>query len=108
MGNLCINLYENNKIATVAKHIPGHGLSKQDSHYKVPIIKANKNELLKKDFAAFKNCTSFFAMTAHLIYSVYDPLNVATQSKIIINEIIRKHIGFKGILISDTASLNIS
>ena len=47
MGNLCINLYNKNKIATVIKHIPGHGLSKSDSHYNLPVIKAKKTELLK-------------------------------------------------------------
>ena len=39
LGNLCIDFYEKNKIATVIKHIPGHGLSKCDSHFKTPIIK---------------------------------------------------------------------
>ena len=105
MGNLCINLYSKNKIATVIKHIPGHGLSKCDSHHKLPIINTKKNELIKKDFKPFKNCKSLFAMTAHVIYSIYDPINTATHSRIVINEIIRKHIGFRGILISDDISM---
>ena len=105
MGNLCINLYNKNKIATVIKHIPGHGLSKYDSHYKLPVINTKKNELIKKDFKPFKNCKSPFAMTAHVIYSIYDPINTATHSRIVINEIIRKHIGFRGILISDDISM---
>ena len=105
MGNLCINLYSKNKIATVIKHIPGHGLSKCDSHHKLPVINTKKNELIKKDFKPFKNCKSPFAMTAHVIYSIYDPINTATHSRIVINEIIRKHIGFRGILISDDISM---
>jgi len=105
MGNLCINLYSKNKIATVIKHIPGHGLAKCDSHHKLPVINTKKNELIKKDFIPFKNCKSPFAMTAHVIYSIYDPINTATHSRIVINEIIRKHIGFRGILISDDISM---
>ena len=105
MGNLCINWYRKNKIATVIKHIPGHGLSKCDSHHKLPVINTKKNELIKKDFIPFKNCKSPFAMTAHVIYSIYDPINTATHSRIVINEIIRKHIGFRGILISDDISM---
>ena len=105
MGNLCINWYRKNKIATVIKHIPGHGLSKCDSHHKLPVINTKKNELIKKDFKPFKNCKSPFAMTAHVIYSIYDPINTATHSRIVINEIIRKHIGFRGILISDDISM---
>ena len=105
MGNLCINWYSKNKIATVIKHIPGHGLSKCDSHHKLPVINTKKNELIKKDFKPFKNCKSPFAMTAHVIYSIYDPIYTATHSRIVINEIIRKHIGFRGILISDDISM---
>ena len=44
-------------------------------------------------------------MTAHIIYNSYDPINAATHSKIIINDVIRKHIGFKGLLISDDISM---
>ena len=105
IGNLCIDLYKKNKIATVVKHIPGHGLSISDSHYKTPIIKANKKELTKKDFRPFIGCKSIFAMTAHVIYQMYDNKNTATHSKIIINKVIRNHIKFRGLLISDDISM---
>ena len=105
IGNLCINLYKKNKIATVIKHIPGHGLAKYDSHYNLPIIKTKKTELIKKDFKPFRTRQSLFAMTAHVIYAIYDPIYTATHSKIVINDVIRKHIGFKGLLISDDISM---
>ena len=105
IGNLCINLYKKNKIATVIKHIPGHGLAKCDSHYNLPVIKAKKTELINKDFKPFRSCQSLFAMTAHVIYTIYDPIYTVTHSKIVINDVIRKHIGFKGILISDDISM---
>ena len=100
-----IDLYKKNRIATVVKHIPGHGMTKHDSHYKTPIITTNKKELFKKDFKPFKLCKSHFAMTAHVVYSVYDPDNTATHSKIIIDKIVRNHINFKGLLISDDISM---
>ena len=105
LGKLCINLHERNKIATVIKHIPGLGLSKSDTHYKKPIIKASKKELIKTDFKTFRSCESFFAMTAHVVYSIYDPDNTATHCKLIINNVIRNDINFKGILISDDISM---
>ena len=71
---MCIDFYVKNKIGTVIKHIPGLGLSKCDSHYKKPIIKANKKELIKKDFKPFKACKSLFAMTAHASYPKYDSI----------------------------------
>ena len=54
IGKICIKLHENNKIATVIKHIPGHGLAKQDSHLSLPIVKNKKKDLIHSDFSAFK------------------------------------------------------
>ena len=105
IGKLCIDLYQKNKIGTVTKHIPGHGGTDIDSHFATPIIKKSKKELLKKDFKPFKDCKSFFTMTAHAIYKSYDPKNVCTHSAIIINNLIRKKIKFQGIIISDDISM---
>lgn len=105
LGKICIDLYKKNKIATVVKHIPGHGMSKHDTHYKTSIIKSNRKYLIKNDFKPFRACKSLFAMTAHVVYSVYDADNTVTHSRIIIDKIIRNHINFKGLLISDDISM---
>ena len=105
LGKLCINYYHNNKIATVIKHLPGHGGSKEDSHYKTPVVKSNRNALIKKDFKPFTQSKSLFGMTGHVIYNSYDYNNTATHSKKIIKNIIRSKIKFKGILISDDISM---
>ena len=105
LGKLCVKLFEKNKIATVVKHIPGHGLSKYDSHLNTPFIKSSKKNLIKKDFKPFRQCKSLFAMTAHIVYVNYDATNTATHSKIVVDKIIRGHIKFKGILISDDISM---
>ena len=107
LGKYCIELYKRNKIATVIKHIPGHGATKSDSHYKTPTIKLNKRQFFKKDFIPFKMSRSLFAMTAHVIYKAYDKHNTATHSKTIIKKIIRdqKHINFNGLLITDDISM---
>ena len=105
LGKICIDLYSKNKIGTVIKHVPGHGASAVDSHKKLPTIDISKKDLSKKDFRPFVGTNSFFAMTAHIIYSKIDKNNTATHSKLIIKKIIRKHFGFKGILISDDISM---
>ena len=105
LGSTCIKLYKQNKIATVIKHIPGHGCSSTDSHFKLPIVNKSKNELKKKDFLPFMNSKSLFAMTAHVVYKAYDPKYPATHSKIVIQNIIRKNMKFNGLLISDDISM---
>ncbi len=104
LGDICIDLSKENSIATVIKHVPGHGLAKVDSHNFTPVVDKNINYLDKNDFFPFKNKDSLFAMVAHVIYKKIDPTYTATHSKKIIN-IIRKKIGFKNILISDDLSM---
>ena len=104
IGNFCIEEFTKNKIGTIIKHIPGHGLAKVDSHKKTPIIKEKISLLNKKDFYPFKNKKSLFAMTAHIIYQNIDNVNTATHSKKVIN-LIRNKIMFKNLIISDDISM---
>ena len=104
IGSLFIEKLHKNKIATVIKHIPGHGLAKSDSHTSTPKVKNNLKYLIKNDFFPFKNQKSLFAMTAHIIYESIDPILTATHSKKMIN-IIRNKIMFKNIIISDDISM---
>ena len=104
IGNLCIKNFHYNNIGTVIKHIPGHGLAKVDSHKLTPVIKKKTSYLIKNDFSTFKKKNSFFAMTAHIIYSDIDNVNTATHSNAII-QLIRKNIKFRNILISDDISM---
>ncbi len=104
IGNICIEKFHNNKIGTIIKHIPGHGLAKSDSHKKLPIIKKNLDYLLKNDFQTFKNKKSIMAMTGHLLFKNIDKINSVTHSKKII-KLIRSKIGFKNILITDDLSM---
>ncbi len=101
LGKVCINILKKNKIASIAKHIPGHGKANADSHKRTPLIRESFKKLNLNDFSTFKNLNSHFVMTAHIIYKNIDPNYVATHSKILIDKIIRKKLNFKGLIISD-------
>ena len=105
LGKLCIKSYKKNKIGTVIKHIPGHGSASSDSHKTLPIVRKNHKNLIKNDFKCFKGMKSHFAMTAHILFSYIDSKNAVTHSSNLIKKIIRKQIGFRGILISDDISM---
>ena len=104
IGDICINFFHSNKIGTVMKHIPGHGLAKVDSHKLTPLIKKKLKYLEKNDFTTFKKKSSLFAMTAHIIYSDIDKFNTATHSKKVI-KLIRDSIKFKNLIMSDDISM---
>ena len=105
LGKFCISFLKKKKIASVSKHAPGHGCSNSDSHLNLPIVYKKKSKLYKEDFSLFKNLSSNFMMTAHILYKNVDSKNLATFSNNIINQIIRKKLNFKGILISDDISM---
>ena len=105
MGNYTIKYLHANNLAGIIKHIPGHGSARTDSHKKMPVVSLSLKNLNDTDFYPFKLSKAKFAMTAHILYKNIDKNNVATFSKTIIEKIIRKKIGFKGILISDDISM---
>ena len=105
LGKITVKECHAQKILTVVKHIPGHGCSTKDSHLILPKVSLDKKFLNKIDFYPFKSTSSKLAMTAHILYSKIDPKNVSTFSRKIIKKIIRKKIGFKGILMSDDISM---
>ena len=104
IGDICIKNFHSNQIGTVIKHIPGHGLAKVDSHKLTPSVNKNLKYLLKNDFSSFKKKSSFFAMTAHIIYTNIDNSNTATHSKKMI-KIIRNNIKFNNLIMSDDISM---
>jgi beta-N-acetylhexosaminidase len=89
----------------VIKHIPGHGRSTCDSHKELPVVKNPLDELAQTDFVPFKELADMpFAMTAHIKYTEIDSEECATNSEKVIY-LIRKGIGFKGILFSDDLTM---
>ena len=93
-------------VKPVLKHLPGHGRAKLDSHEKLPVVDADRNTLERTDFAAFKPLSGLpLGMTAHVVYSAIDPVAPATTSATMVGEVIRRWIGFGGLLMSDDVAM---
>jgi beta-N-acetylhexosaminidase len=89
-------------VLPVLKHMPGHGRAGADSHRELPIVLAAHGELAARDFIPFKALADMpLAMTAHVLYRALDDRHPATTSKAIIEGVIRREIGFGGVLITD-------
>jgi beta-N-acetylhexosaminidase len=101
LSKYLIKSYKKSGLETVIKHIPGHGCTRIDSHVALPQVNLSLDYLKNNDFRTFKKVNSYLAMTAHILYKNIDPTRCATQSKKIINDIIRKYLSFRGILMSD-------
>jgi beta-N-acetylhexosaminidase len=93
-------------VLPVVKHVPGHGRAHADSHLSLPVVDTPREDLARIDFLPFAALADApMAMTAHVVYSVLDPHAPATLSAGIIQSVIRDHIGFGGLLMSDDLSM---
>jgi beta-N-acetylhexosaminidase len=94
-------------VLPVIKHIPGHGRAGADSHHDLPVVTASREELERQDFVPFRHLADMpLAMTAHVVYTALDPERPATTSPVIISDIIRGHMRYDGLVMSDDLSMN--
>src|SRR5690349_14632202 len=88
-------------VVGIIKHIPGHGRALVDSHKELPVVTASAEEL-EVDLEPFERLASApMGMTAHVVYTAWDPAHPASMSPTVIRDIIRGRIGFDGFLMSD-------
>lgn len=93
-------------VLPVIKHMPGHGRATADSHHGLPVVSTPVTELASTDFPPFRALADLpWGMTAHVLYTALDEFEPATMSESIIKTVIRDHIGFDGVLITDDLSM---
>lgn len=93
-------------VLPVIKHIPGHGRANADSHMALPVVEAAYDELSASDFAPFRALSDMpMGMTAHVVYPAVDKKRPATTSRKVIREVVRRDIGFDGLLMTDDLSM---
>jgi beta-N-acetylhexosaminidase len=93
-------------ILPVMKHVPGHGRATADSHEELPRVDATRAALEFVDFrtfGSFADCP--IAMTAHVVYTAIDAKAPATLSRIVIRNLLRKQMGYNGLLLTDDLSM---
>jgi beta-N-acetylhexosaminidase len=93
-------------VLPVIKHIPGHGRATADSHHALPVVNTPRAELEVTDFAPFRALAHLpAAMTAHVLFTAIDDARPASTSPVVTADIIRRDIGFDGLLMSDDVSM---
>lgn len=88
-------------VVGVVKHMPGHGRAIVDSHHHLPTVTASDAEL-EDDLAPFRALAGApMGMTSHIVFEAWDRERPATLSPIVIEDVIRRCIGFGGLLLTD-------
>ncbi len=103
LGKAMVKGYKNGKVIPVAKHFPGYGNLSLDPHKSEVEINIDENDL-SKNLLPFQKIIdvdpSGAIMTAHIMVPSVDS-KPATLSSKFLNEILRKQMGFKGVIITD-------
>ena len=93
-------------VMAVMKHMPGHGRATVDSHHALPRVDVPRELLDRTDFLPFRLLSDLpWGMTSHLLFEAVDPAAPVTVSARAIAGIIRGHIGFDGLLLTDDLSM---
>ena len=102
-------LQRNHVIAT-AKHFPGHGDTDSDSHYTLPVVSHSTDQLDETDLYPFRKLIADSLtgiITGHLYVPVLDntPLLAASLSEKVVTDLLKKKMGFKGLIFTDALNM---
>jgi beta-N-acetylhexosaminidase len=89
-------------VLACVKHFPGHGSAVSDSHLGMPDITETWSRRELKPFRRLVDkglCDA--VMTGHLYHSGLDPAYPATLSRKVVTGMLRRNLGFQGVVISD-------
>jgi beta-N-acetylhexosaminidase len=97
-------------VAATAKHFPGHGDTTSDSHHGVPVVLHGLERLQEVEFLPFAAAIHSevkLIMSGHLALPAIDGDTgiPATLSKTILNGVLRKNLGFEGVVVTDALDM---
>lgn len=110
LGAAFIRGMQEQGIFATAKHFPGHGDTDIDSHLNLPIVTASKNRIQSTELQPFRAAVAAgvkAVMVAHITYSAFPQMEgrPATLDAFFIQNILRKKMGFEGLVITDAMDM---
>ncbi|MGX1882622.1 glycoside hydrolase family 3 protein [Streptomyces sp. NPDC055287] len=101
--------YQGAGIAATSKHFPGHGDTKDDSHYSLPTIHHTAEQWEELDAPPFRAAIAAgidSIMTAHIVVPALDPdKDPATLSQRILTGVLRERLGYDGVVVTDSLAM---
>jgi len=91
-------------IASCGKHFPGYSAATIDAHHELPKIERTRDQLDRAELAVFRGLVRKLdsMMVCHAWYPVFEPKKTpASLSRRVVAELLRKEIGFEGLIMTD-------
>lgn len=112
VGNMVVEEmrgFRENGINISLKHFPGHGNTTHDTHFGLAMTNKTLAELEEAELIPFKrgiDAGAEMVMMAHIsVPNIIGDNTPASLSPFMINEVLRKKLGFKGVVITDSLSM---
>ena len=101
---------QENGILAIAKHYPGHGNTRIDSHVALPLLSVSRQQLDSMELYPFRRLAAEGIggiMTAHLRVPALDAKNESPSSlsESAVERVIRKEWNFQGLVITDAMNM---
>ncbi|MEI4771708.1 beta-N-acetylhexosaminidase [Psychrobacillus sp. FJAT-51614] len=99
---------QSQNVITTIKHFPGHGDTSVDSHLDLPIVNKSLNQLKELELIPFERAINQGAdvvMVAHILLPQLDKTNPGTMSKAVMTNLLRKQLGFTGVIMTDDMTM---
>lgn len=99
---------QSENVIPVVKHFPGHGDTSADSHRELPVVNNDLSRLNSFELKPFADAVKNNAdaiMAAHILLPRIDGENPASISGTIITDILRRQMGFNGVVITDDMTM---
>ena len=95
---------EEGGVASCGKHFPGHGDTRQDSHWTLPVLTHSLERLRAVELVPFRRYAAAglaSVMTAHIRFPALGEELPATMSHRVLTDLLRGELGFRGVCVSD-------
>ncbi|MEX1141070.1 MAG: glycoside hydrolase family 3 N-terminal domain-containing protein [Thermoleophilaceae bacterium] len=92
-------------IATTVKHYPGLGRATVNTDDGSATIDAARSELEAADLEPFRAAVAADAplvMASHALYPAFDPDSIASQSHVLLTDVLRGELGYRGVVVTDS------
>ncbi|MEV5575028.1 glycoside hydrolase family 3 N-terminal domain-containing protein [Spirillospora sp. NPDC052269] len=107
MTHAAVAGYQQAGVAATAKHFPGHGDTATDSHTGLPVIKHDRATWERLDAPPFESAGADAVMSAHIVVPELDGSgDPSTLSKNVLTGLLRKKLGFQGVIITDSLQMD--
>ncbi|QNN53022.1 glycoside hydrolase family 3 protein [Nocardioides mesophilus] len=93
-------------VAACAKHFPGHGATRTDSHVALPVIEVDEATWRRRDlppFTAAVGAGTRCVMTAHVVLTALDAVPATMSAPVL--RLLREELDYDGVIVSDALDM---